>query len=691
MRKLYVMLIPVVMILSLPPILPASTGTGNNPAEAVITKDYDGPYDYIEYTDRSFTPYLKVDDVTIDPLAGPTEDLTIMLCNGDQDWYLLKEYTNWKDVNRFGVYTDLGVGTGQTLIFSGGHSEGAAITTNFPDDTEVGLWFLNDTNNDSIFNGDDSYLFSERSLTAGATENEYQWFIAYDLSPYKGTGATYEFFCPTENFSFSGDYNYAVFIDDNHTSSNWDHNDMILAMNCPNSPPEAYCPDNSSVFLCELGPVTIPGFSFYDPDDNVATVEATLGTYNAGEVTFTPTGAGDHVIGIIVTDEAGAADTCYTTVTVTLNSPPTCTMPPADTITLCSALEVCVPFTTLDPDDNLAGCEVIMGPGMIVNGNWCYTPSASEFVQVVIECEDECGAVCQGVIEIEFVIKPNWAVIVIDRTGSMALVNTFGEPRLDRARAQAHTEVDKLLDPADTDYPGVFEVAVMSFNSSSGIQLHTDFVHGATTLHDALDAIINPRHDTPLAAAMCQAHCTLPGLLGECVKYVITFTDGLENASQFFEICDICEPCDALVGTGWNYDCDPSNPASCTDWQLCLADVFANSGVNLMHYFGEPINPFTKAGEGLEDLYFLKYTAEASQGTFVYYSDNEHVCADANGDKIVNISDAVFVINYVFAGGDAPEPLLAGDANWDGSINVSDAAYIIGHVFSGLQVPTCAH
>lgn len=63
-------------------------------------------------------------------------------------------------------------------------------------------------------------------------------------------------------------------------------------------------------------------------------------------------------------------------------------------------------------------------------------------------------------------------------------------------------------------------------------------------------------------------------------------------------------------------------------------------------------------------------------------------CGDANGDGSVNVSDAVYVINYVFSGGGAPLPVLAcGDANTDGAVNVSDAVYVINYVFSGGGAP----
>jgi len=65
----------------------------------------------------------------------------------------------------------------------------------------------------------------------------------------------------------------------------------------------------------------------------------------------------------------------------------------------------------------------------------------------------------------------------------------------------------------------------------------------------------------------------------------------------------------------------------------------------------------------------------------------DYVCGDANSDQTVNVSDAVFIINYAFAGGQAPNPLEAADANFDTSVNVSDAVYIINYTFSGGSAP----
>jgi serine protease AprX len=55
---------------------------------------------------------------------------------------------------------------------------------------------------------------------------------------------------------------------------------------------------------------------------------------------------------------------------------------------------------------------------------------------------------------------------------------------------------------------------------------------------------------------------------------------------------------------------------------------------------------------------------------------------DADHDLHVNISDAVYLINYVFTSGPAPVPeVLAGDANDDLTVNVSDASFILNYIF----------
>jgi hypothetical protein len=57
------------------------------------------------------------------------------------------------------------------------------------------------------------------------------------------------------------------------------------------------------------------------------------------------------------------------------------------------------------------------------------------------------------------------------------------------------------------------------------------------------------------------------------------------------------------------------------------------------------------------------------------------LCGDADGNSTVNVGDAVFLINYIFKDGPAPEPMEVGDVNLDGTVNVGDAVYLIDYIF----------
>ena len=65
-----------------------------------------------------------------------------------------------------------------------------------------------------------------------------------------------------------------------------------------------------------------------------------------------------------------------------------------------------------------------------------------------------------------------------------------------------------------------------------------------------------------------------------------------------------------------------------------------------------------------------------------------YLCGDADASGSINVSDAVYLIQYIFAGGPAPEPLPAGDVDCSASINVSDAVYLIQYIFAGGPAPS---
>lgn len=63
------------------------------------------------------------------------------------------------------------------------------------------------------------------------------------------------------------------------------------------------------------------------------------------------------------------------------------------------------------------------------------------------------------------------------------------------------------------------------------------------------------------------------------------------------------------------------------------------------------------------------------------------ICGDADGNGLVNISDVVFLVSYIFGGGPAPYPLLIADVDCNAIVNISDAVYLIGYIFGGGPAP----
>jgi hypothetical protein len=85
--------------------------------------------------------------------------------------------------------------------------------------------------------------------------------------------------------------------------------------------------------------------------------------------------------------------------------------------------------------------------------------------------------------------------------------------------------------------------------------------------------------------------------------------------------------------------------------------------------------------------------AEGWTATWFYGHFRCTACGDANSDGGVDISDAVFLISYIFSGGAAPADCNyangMGDANGDGDIDISDAVHLISYIFSGGSAPHC--
>jgi len=68
-------------------------------------------------------------------------------------------------------------------------------------------------------------------------------------------------------------------------------------------------------------------------------------------------------------------------------------------------------------------------------------------------------------------------------------------------------------------------------------------------------------------------------------------------------------------------------------------------------------------------------------------------CGNVDGQPIFgapDISDAVFLISFIFFGGLVPEPLCMGDADGSGGTpDISDAVFIISYIWGGGPAPCC--
>ncbi len=69
----------------------------------------------------------------------------------------------------------------------------------------------------------------------------------------------------------------------------------------------------------------------------------------------------------------------------------------------------------------------------------------------------------------------------------------------------------------------------------------------------------------------------------------------------------------------------------------------------------------------------------------------DYICGDADGGGTISIGDAVYIINYIFGGGPAPDPVEAADADCSGAVSIGDAVFIINFIFGGGAAPcsTC--
>jgi hypothetical protein len=64
-----------------------------------------------------------------------------------------------------------------------------------------------------------------------------------------------------------------------------------------------------------------------------------------------------------------------------------------------------------------------------------------------------------------------------------------------------------------------------------------------------------------------------------------------------------------------------------------------------------------------------------------------YLCGDPNDDEKQNISDIVWLLDFIFIFGPEPIPYISGDVNCDGVVDIDDVVYYIYYIFYGGPAP----
>ena len=93
--------------------------------------------------------------------------------------------------------------------------------------------------------------------------------------------------------------------------------------------------------------------------------------------------------------------------------------------------------------------------------------------------------------------------------------------------------------------------------------------------------------------------------------------------------------------------------------------------------------------------YSNKFKDVELQGDYIYLTSTLGLsvyscgcsCGDVNADGLINIGDAIFIVNWIFRNGPASACPDSVDVNCDGNDNIGDAVYIISYAFRGGLAP----
>lgn len=206
-------------------------------------------------------------------------------------------------------------------------------------------------------------------------------------------------------FTPSGTMNYEFVLKATDSCGATDYDTVVIYYTL-NVPPTANAGRDSTLFQCAPAPICWPA-SCADANGNLSSclLVSGPGSYNGSSICFTPSASGSYSFILEATDACGAKKRDTAIITVTLNQPPVCSIPNDTSVFQCAAGQLCLPVSATDPNGNFKRCQIISGPGSLSGGNWCYTPTGDQTVNVTIRCEDSCGAYCEDSFSVQFEVN----------------------------------------------------------------------------------------------------------------------------------------------------------------------------------------------------------------------------------------------------------------------------------------------
>ena len=92
------------------------------------------------------------------------------------------------------------------------------------------------------------------------------------------------------------------------------------------------------------------------------------------------------------------------------------------------------------------------------------------------------------------------------------------------------------------------------------------------------------------------------------------------------------------------------------------------------------------------DTYSVAYALVASDELDIYKMENTVdmiMCGNANRDMAVTIADVVYLITYMFRGGEEPW-LFVSDVDGNSQVDIADAVYLVSYLFKAGPPPKCS-